>query len=260
MEFQSQEITQFLNELCDLAQVETMTRFRTSLDITNKLDAGFDPVTQADRAAETVIRKRILERFPDHGVLGEEHGSVNANADYLWIIDPVDGTKAFISGLPTWGTLIGLYYKGVPFAGMMHQPFTGERYLCDGETSKLFHKEQVHALSTSKVSDVSDAILMTTSPAFFEPDEFALYEKVEKACKLPRYGGDCYAYALLASGHIDLVIEAGLNPYDIAALIPLVEKAGGVFTNWQGKSAAQGGQVLVAANPTLHMQVLEILG
>ncbi len=253
------ELIAFLNELCNLAQVETLSRFRQRVEITNKLEDGFDPVTEADKSAERVIRSAILERFNDHGVLGEEYGATNPEADYQWIIDPIDGTKAFISGLPTWGTLIGLYHKGEPFAGIMHQPFTGERYYCDGNTSVLHHNGHTQSLATSNNKALSDAILMTTSPAFFSDVEFPYYKKVEKACKLPRYGTDCYAYCLLASGHIDIIMEAGLNSYDIAALIPIVEKAGGVFTNWQGGSATQGGQVLVAANVELHKQALDVL-
>lgn len=259
MQLSKNELADFLNELCDLAQVETLSRFRKPIDIVNKLDAGFDPVTQADKAAETAIRNRIQERFSDDGILGEEFGSTNPDAQYLWIIDPIDGTKAFISGLPTWGTLIGLYKDGVPFAGIMHQPFTGERYLCDGESAVLNHKNEIFKLSTSKTKTVSDAILMTTSPALFSGDEYKIYKRVEAECKLPRYGADCYAYCLLASGHIDLVIESGLNAYDIAALIPIVERAGGLFTNWQGGSPAKGGQVLVAANAELHEEAMELL-
>ncbi len=249
----------FFNELCDLAQEETLSRFRKPIDITNKLSDGFDPVTQADKAAEQVIRNRILERFSDHGVLGEEFGASNSGAEYQWIIDPIDGTKAFISGLPTWGALIGLYKAGKPYAGIMHQPFTGERYVCDGDISVLHHQNEERTLTTSQVEKVSDAILMTTSPALFSKDEYASYLNVEVACKLPRYGTDCYAYCLLASGHVDLVIEAGLNAYDIAALIPIVERAGGIFTNWRGDSPAKGGQVLVAANEKLHAEALELL-
>lgn len=253
------ELASFLNELCDLAQDETLGRFRKTINIDNKLSDGFDPVTEADQAAEKVIRKHILERFSDHGILGEEFGSINPGSEFQWIIDPIDGTKAFISGLPTWGTLIGLYQAGKPIAGIMHQPFTGERYLCDGENSVLLHKNESQILKTSGVEQVSDAILMTTSPALFSEEEYANYSNVETACKLPRYGTDCYAYCLLASGHVDLVIEAGLNAYDIAALIPIVECAGGVFTNWQGGSPAEGGQVLVAANQKLHAEALGFL-
>jgi len=250
----------FLNHLCDLAQAETLSRFRNTLDISNKLDgSGFDPVTEADRAAEQAIRTAIESRFPDHGILGEEFGTANPDADHLWIIDPIDGTKAFISGLPTWGTLIGLYENGKPRAGIMHQPFTGERYVCDGGQSVLVHHDKTRELATSGTVSLSDSIIMTTSPALFSNGELAHYKHLETACKLPRYGADCYAYCLLASGHIDLVVEAGLKPYDIAALIPIVEGAGGVFTDWQGGSPARGGQVLVAANEGLHQQAMAML-
>lgn len=259
MELEAKPLSDFLNHLCDLAQVETLSRFRSGLEITNKLSNGFDPVTQADKAAENAIRNAIIKIYPDHGILGEEFGSINPDAEYVWIIDPIDGTKAFISGLPTWGTLIGLYKNTQPFAGIMHQPFTGERYISNGEDAFLYHQDKVYSLKTSTTGVLSDAVLMTTSPDFFSLDEATLYKRVEAACKLPRYGADCYAYCLLASGHVDLVIEAGLNAYDIAALIPIVEQAGGVFTNWQGGSAADGGQVLVAANEILHGQAMKLL-
>jgi len=259
MNISNREITDFLNELCEVSKAETLSRFRKSVDVTNKLEKGFDPVTEADKAAEKAIRHLILERYNDHGILGEEYGVTNPDAEYQWIIDPIDGTKAFISGLPTWGTLIGLYHAGKPYAGIMYQPFTDERYICDGEKSTLVHGDSVLTLRTSQTKKLCDATIMTTSPALFDADEFVQYSKVEAACRLPRYGTDCYAYCLLASGHIDLVVEAGLNAYDIAALIPIVERAGGVFTDWQGGSAAQGGQVLVAANRELHQQALELM-
>lgn len=259
MQLEPIELTRFFNELCDLASVETLSRFRKPVDIANKLSDGFDPVTEADKAAEQVIRQAILERFEDHGILGEEFGATNADAKYQWIIDPIDGTKAFIAGLPSWGTLIGLYKAGKPFAGIMTQPFTGERYICDGEKSFLNHDDKTNSLQTSNTQTLCDAIIMTTSPALFNPVELQYYQKLETLCKLPRYGADCYAYCMLASGHIDLVVEAGLNAYDIAALIPIVEKSGGIFTNWQGGSPAQGGQVLVAANKVLHEKAMEAL-
>ncbi len=259
MNLKPDELTRFFNELCDLASVETLSRFRKPVDVTNKLSDGFDPVTEADKAAEQVIRQAILERFSDHGILGEEFGATNPDADYQWIIDPIDGTKAYIAGLPSWGTLIGLYKSGKPYAGIMTQPFTGERYICDGENSFLNHNEDISQLQTSNTQELPDAIIMTTSPALFNQIESAHYQKLEALCKLPRYGADCYAYCMLASGHIDLVVEAGLNAYDIAALIPIVEKSGGIFTDWQGGSPAQGGQVLVAANKILHQKALEAL-
>lgn len=259
MDLDPDELTSFFNELCDLASLETLSRFRNPVDITNKLSDGFDPVTEADKAAEQVIREAILKRFSDHGILGEEFGATNPDAEYQWIIDPIDGTKAFISGLPSWGTLIGLYKSGKPFAGIMHQPFTRERYVCDGEKSFLNHNDEITQLKTSGTQELCDAIIMTTSPAFFNAREVELYQRIEALCKLPRYGADCYAYCMLASGHIDLVVEAGLNSYDIAALIPIVEKSGGIFTDWQGGSPAQGGQVLVAANKVLHKKAMMAL-
>jgi myo-inositol-1(or 4)-monophosphatase len=259
MDLEPDELTSFFNALCDLASVETLSRFRKPVDITNKLSKGFDPVTEADKAAEQVIRKAILERFSDHGIVGEEFGATNPDADYQWIIDPIDGTKAYISGLPSWGTLIGLYKSGHPHAGIMHQPFTDERYICDGDKSFLNHKGDISRLQTSTTQELGDAIIMTTSPALFNPVEVVYYERLEALCKLPRYGADCYAYCMLASGHIDLVVEAGLNAYDIAALIPIVEKSGGIFTDWQGGSPAQGGQVLVAANKVLHEKAMATL-
>ncbi|MEO0909602.1 MAG: histidinol-phosphatase [Pseudomonadota bacterium] len=255
----AETIQSFLNELCDLAQRETLSRFRADVEITNKLASGFDPVTEADREAESVIRAAILKRYPDHGIVGEEFGTVNENARYKWIIDPVDGTKAFISGLPLWGTLIGLYLENKPLAGVMHQPFIEERFICNGDKSVWQHKGTEKVLSTSETQNLNDAIIMTTTPALFTAEERLIYDRLESQCRLPRYGADCYAYCVLAAGHVDLVVESGLNSYDIAALVPIVEKAGGCFTDWQGKSAADGGQVIAAANPELHMKALEVL-
>ena len=252
-------IRSFLNELCDLAQHETLSRFRSNVQITNKLSGGFDPVTEADREAEKVIREAILNRYPDHGIVGEEFGTVNENAQYQWIIDPIDGTRAFISGLPLWGTLIGLYFEKQPLAGVMHQPFIEERFLCDGVTSVWHRNGAESVLSTSKTRDIEDAIIMTTTPALFTTEEKVVYEQLEAQCRLPRYGADCYAYCVLAAGHVDLVVESGLNAYDIAALVPIVEKAGGCFTDWQGNSNAVGGQVIAAANPELHAKALKVL-
>jgi len=253
-----QEITTWMHHLCTLAERETLPRFRTKTQIDNKLDQGFDPVTEADKAAETVIRNAIMQQFPDHGILGEEHGTHNENAEYCWIIDPIDGTKAFISGLPVWGTLIGLYKDGTPLAGIMHQPFTEERYFCDGTASYLKHAGGEKKLATSGENTVSQAILMSTFP-YFEDKVQARFDALRNACKLTRYGTDCYAYCMLASGSIDLVAEYGLATYDIAALIPIIEKAGGIITNWEGGSAAQGGSVLACANKELHIAALEKL-
>ena len=255
------ELEGFLHQLCDVAAVETLPRFRTGLDVTNKLEAGFDPVTEGDREAERVIRELIGQHYPDHGIIGEEMGVTNQDAEFVWIIDPIDGTRAFISGIPVWGTLIALAQSGRCIAGIMHQPFTGERFWAVSGKSyvKRDGSHQTHRLQTRATANVADAIMMTTSPRIFSADEQPIYDRFEHSCRMARYGCDCYAYAMIASGNIDLVVESGLNTYDIAALIPIVETAGGVVTTWQGKPALDGGRILAAANPHLHAEALELL-
>ena len=253
------------HELCDAAARETLPRFRSQLTVDNKRPADFDPVTEGDRKAEAVIREILSKKYPDHGIVGEEFGTENPDADYQWIIDPIDGTRAFISGVPVWGTLIGLYFQDVPVAGVMDQPFTGERYMAistpdEAKSSLLFHNQNSpHTLRTSDTNDLADATIMTTSPDLLGSAADANYFKLEDKAKLARYGCDCYAYCLLASGHVDLVVESGLNIYDIAALIPIIENAGGLVTNWQGGNASQGGQILAAANTKLHAKAMNEL-
>lgn len=254
------ELRRFFHILCDAAAQETLPRFRTNLDVTNKLDASFDPVTEGDQQAERVIRNLIQQHYPTHGIVGEEFGSTLPEAAFQWIIDPIDGTRAFISGLPVWGTLIGLYHDGQPIAGVMDQPFTRERYMAiDGTSSLMVGRETETAITTSAVEQLSRATLMTTSPHIFNGNEDAGYFAVEEQVKLFRYGCDCYAYCMLASGNVDIVIESGLNIYDIAALIPIIEGAGGLVTDWRGDDASKGGQILAAANATLHAEALELL-
>lgn len=253
------EIESFLHELCDAADAVTLPQFRKTMRVNNKDEAGFDPVTVADEGAETAIRAVIEARYPDHGILGEEHAAHNPAARWQWIIDPIDGTRAFISGLPSWGTLIGLYHDGKPVAGMMSQPFTQERFWSAGKGSFARHHANVAALATSAISEISQARVMTTSPFLFSEPERIAYQCVENACLLPRYGFDCYAYAMLAAGNVELVIEAGLKAYDIAALIPVITQAGGIVTRWDGSNAGQGGRILAAANAPLHAQALELL-
>lgn len=257
-----QQLQSFVDFACDLADAAaaiTLTRFRQSLAVENKLvDTGFDPVTAADRAAEKAMRELITERYPSHGILGEEYGHSSEGNRLTWVLDPIDGTRAFISGLPTWGTLIALYDGVKPVLGVMDQPFTAERYLATAGSDKTtcVHRGKESQLSTRHCHQLSVATMMSTAPDMFDAVEFEVQQKLAGEVRLMRYGGDCYAYCMLAGGHVDLVVEAGLSTYDIQALIPIVENAGGVVTDWQGGSAVNGGQVLASATQELHQQAL----
>ncbi|MCY6379238.1 histidinol-phosphatase [Hoeflea prorocentri] len=249
----------FFHELADAAAKETLPRFRTNAAVTNKLESGFDPVTEADRSAEAAIRALIKENFPDHGIMGEEYGSEGLDAEYVWVIDPVDGTRAFISGLPVWGTLIGLYRNGRSIAGLMDQPFTGERYLADQNGAIYRGPDGQRTIHARDCGDLSAATLFTTSPHLFLPEEFPFYRAVEERVNLFRYGCDCYAYTLVAAGHADLVIENGLQAYDVGGLIAILEAAGAVMTDWQGGRPEQGGNIIAAGSRTVHAEALELL-
>jgi histidinol phosphatase-like enzyme (inositol monophosphatase family) len=249
----------FFDRLADAAKAETLPRFRSGLRVVDKGGQYFDPVTEGDQAAETAIRSLIEAQFPDHGILGEEHGSVGLDREFVWVIDPIDGTRAFISGLPVWGTLIGLWQDGRARMGLIDQPFTGERYFADGERSHYRGPGGERVLVTSDCRSVTNAIMFTTSPHLFKDEDDRRYRNVEGRARLFRYGTDCYAYALLAAGHVDLVVENSLKPYDVGGIIPVVEQAGGVMTTWDGGRPEMGGYIVAAATPELHAEVLEIL-
>jgi myo-inositol-1(or 4)-monophosphatase len=253
------DFSQFVNELANLSGQAILPFFRTAIAPENKGGASFDPVTEADRAAEAVMRQLIKRTFPGHGIVGEEFGSEGEDADCVWVLDPIDGTKAFISGLPTWGTLIGLMRKGRPAYGMMHQPFTGERFYGDGGGSFYRGPGGERRLRARRCATLAEATIATTSPRLFTDEQRARYERVEAGTRLARYGTDCYAYCMVAAGHVDLVIEAGLQPYDIVALIPIIEGAGGIVTAWDGGSPAGGGAIVAAGDKRLHAAALELL-
>ena len=234
--------------------------FRTSLAALDKSTNGdFDPVTEADRAGEVAMRRLINANFPSHGIIGEEFGAERREAEYVWVLDPIDGTKAFICGLPIWGTLIGLTHNGRPVYGMMNQPFSRERFSGDGQAARYEGPAGRRALRARACPKVSEAVISTTHPGMMAPAERQRYDRLETRAKLSRYGGDCYAYAMLAAGHIDLVVESGLNPYDIVAIIPIVEGAGGVITSWNGEDASSGGSIIAAGDKRTHEEALAIL-
>lgn len=250
---------EFFRRIGEAAAAETMPRFRRQGAISNKLSSGFDPVTEADREAEQAIRALIRTEFPNHGILGEEFGSENASSRYIWVIDPIDGTRSFISGVPLWGTLVGLTADGDAVAGMMSQPFTNELFYANESGAYYEGPGGSRALATRKTAALAEATLCTTTPALFLDGRREAYNRLEAAVRLPRYGTDCYAYAMVAAGHVDLVVEVGLQSYDIVALIPIIEKAGGIVTNWDGGPAENGGEIVAAATPQLHDAALKML-
>lgn len=242
-----------------MAAAETLPRFRSRGIVDNKVAGGFDPVTAADQEAERAIRALINSEFPEHGILGEEHGSENLSSRHVWVIDPIDGTRAFISGLPVWGTLVGLTVDGDAVAGMMSQPFTGELFYANGSGSHYEGPGGPCRLEVRKTTKLSEAIMFTTTPSLFQGEMRSRYDNLEKKVQLARYGTDCYAFAMLAAGSVDIVTDPGLKPYDIVALIPIIEKAGGVITTFDGDSAEHGGDILAAATPELHAAAMTIL-
>lgn len=249
----------FVDELASLSGEAIRPFFRTTLGVENKSIGSFDPVTEADRAAETAMRALIRRTFPDHGIIGEEFGDERPDAAYVWVLDPIDGTKSFIAGMPAWGTLIGLLKDGVPVYGMMHQPFIGERFAGDGASARYRGPAGDRRLSVRSCAGLKDAVLFTTSPLLMSAEERRHFQKVEKNVRLSRYGGDCYAYCMVAAGYVDIVIETGLKPHDILPLIPIIEGAGGIVTDWRGNSATRGGRIVVAGDRRTHEQALKLL-
>lgn len=252
----------FAHELADASGKAILPHFRRRLTVDNKAsDGGYDPVTAADRAAERVVRKLVRQRFPDHGFEGEEYGDEALDAPWRWVVDPIDGTRAFVIGLPVWGSLIGLTREGEAVLGMMDQPYTRERFWAAGRGA--FTRDAAgrqRRLSVRQGVRLADAIMTTTHPDLFaDGEERAGFERVKSRVRTCRYGGDCYTYCMLAAGHIDVIVEAGLKPYDITALIPIIEQAGGVITTWDGGPATRGGRIVASGDAKLHKDVMRIL-
>jgi len=255
-----QEIMETALALADAARSATPIHFRAAgLAADNKDAGGFDPVTEADRAAETAMRAILADRRPDDAVLGEEFGATPGRSGLTWVLDPIDGTRGFLSGTPTWGVLISVRDATGPFFGVIDQPYIGERFTGGFGQAQVDGPQGRRDLRVRGPRPLSDAILFTTFPEVGTPTEGAAFRALSAQTRLTRYGMDCYAYALLAAGQIDLVVEAGLHAYDIQAPIAVIEAAGGIVTDWQGRPAHDGGRVLAAANAEQHAAALAVL-
>ncbi|UTW56015.1 histidinol-phosphatase [Kordiimonas sp. SCSIO 12610] len=250
------ELRDFVERLSDAAASVTLKYFRQKISIDDKVKNGvFDPVTEGDRGAEAAIRALIDTHYPDHAIIGEEYGIKDGDSDFTWVLDPIDGTRAFISGLPTWGTLIALLYKGEPIIGVIDQPYLKERYVGMPGSATLNGDK----LETRQCPTLADATISTTDPDLFKGTEREAFNRVLNGSKLVRYGLDCYAYAIVASGHMDLVIENGLESYDMMALIPVIRGAGGAVTNWQSDRPGASGHLLAVGDSALIPEVEALL-
>lgn len=258
----NQELINFANHLTDLSEEIIKKYFRKNFGEQNK--DNNTPVTMADKEVEEIIRKKIIEKFPNHGIVGEEFGNFNNSADYQWVIDPIDGTISFIIGKPIFGTLIALTYKNQALLGIINQPITGERWIGIVGEGTFFNGKKI---STRKCSDLSSAVLCSTSPAYFKGKNLGIIMNIASKTKYQNqngiiYGGDCYLYGLLALGMIDIIIEHGLNIYDFMALVPVVESSGGIITDWQGRklelSPKTGfkGDVIACGDKNIHQQLI----
>ena len=239
----------------------TLPHFRVPIPVVDKGVGGYDPVTAADRDAEAVIRAEIAKAFPEHGIRGEEHGHEPGRSPLTWVIDPIDGTRSFITGQLHWGMLVALNDGERVLCGLAHQPFVGETFLAvAGGPARWRRGAEERALATRRCPGVADAIVACTTPDMFAtPGSLAAFERVRAKAKLTRYGGDCYAYCLLAMGLIDVVIESSLKAWDVQALIPIVEGAGGTLTSWDGGRCDEGGDVVACGDPSLAPKVRALL-
>lgn len=261
----SSDLLAFAVRLAEAGGAAAMRHYRTALAIEDKdaeiaeTGVSINPVTAGDREAEATIRQIIAAEYPDHGIIGEEYGADRPDAEHVWILDPIDGTRAFVLGLPIWGVLVGLKRAGKPLVGAMAQPHVGDVFFGSAEGSFLKTPAGTRALATRSCRTLAKAAIATTTPALFSAAERPHYDAIEAECGLVRYGTDCYGYGCIAAGYADIVIESGLETYDIAALIPIVEGAGGRVTDWRGGSCAEGGQILATGDPALHEQLVDRL-
>jgi histidinol phosphatase-like enzyme (inositol monophosphatase family) len=254
------ELASVAAEVADAARAATLLHFRTDgLLADSKIAGAFDPVTVADRAAEEAMRAVLARRRPDDAILGEEFEKVSGTTGLTWVLDPIDGTRGYLSGTPTWGVLVGLRNAGGALFGIIDQPYIGERFTGGFGIATVEGPQGVRPLAARPARPLSQGILFTTFPEVGTTAEGSAFRALSQRMRLTRYGMDCYAYALIAAGQIDVVVEAGLQPYDVLAPIAVIEAAGGIVTDWQGRSALDGGRVVAAANAEVHAAALEIL-
>ncbi len=255
------ELLAVANELADAARAATLAHFRADgLSADSKETTRFDPVTAADRAAETAMRDILARRRPDDAILGEEFGKAAGTTGLTWVLDPIDGTRGFLAGTPTWGVLIGLRTAQGAILGLIDQPYIGERFTGGFGLAELDGPAGRRPLRTRPARPLPEAIVFSTFPEVGTAEEGRAFHRLAARARLTRYGMDCYAYALVAAGQIDLVVEAGLQAYDIVAPAAVVEAAGGIVTDWRGGPALDGGRVVAAANAAIHAAALDILG
>ena len=246
--------------LADAARPIALRHFREyGTIVDNKRPAGFDPVTIADREIEQAFRKFLTASRPDDAVMGEEFEDSSGTSGLTWIVDPIDGTRGYITGMPTWGVLIAVADASGPLFGIIDQPFTGERFVGGFGSAVMHHQGTSRSLDTRNCGSLANAVLYSTFPEVGTEVERQAFEAVSGAVKLTRFGSDCYAYAMVAAGQVDLVIEAGLNAYDVAAPIAVIEQAGGIVTDWAGGPATGGGRIIAAGNADVHAEAIAIL-
>jgi myo-inositol-1(or 4)-monophosphatase len=253
------ELRACAHAMADAARAVILPMFRTGLVSDNKDAGGFDPVTEADRAAERTMRDLLAQLRPEDAVLGEEYGEAAGTSGLQWVLDPIDGTRGFISGTPTWGVLVSVRDAGGPLYGLIDQPYIGERFEGGFGVAQVTGPMGIAPLATRAARALESATLLTTFPEVGSAVEGRAFHAVAERARLTRYGMDCYSYALLALGQVDLVIEAGLSAYDIQAPIAVIQAAGGIVTDWQGGPAHEGGRIIAAANPQIHAEALAIL-
>lgn len=254
------ELTRFALELASASAKEILPFFRRDIEVDVKAGVVWDPVTEGDRAGERIMRSMIEARYPDHGIHGEEYGLKPSRSGFTWVLDPVDGTRCFITGRHEWGSLIALEKDEVPVMGILDQPVLGERFIGVNGRTELHQNGVVTPLAVRACADVKDAVLCATDPsAYMTAEQVAGFEIIKSQARLTRYHGDCYIFAMLAMGFVDCVIEGPLHRWDIAAMIPLVEGAGGIITGWDGEPWREGSRTLACGDARVHSQAVALL-